>query len=255
MRKLCVIGIGAGDPDYVTVQAVKALNRVDVFFVVEKGPAKDDLVRLRRDICERYIEDPSSYRVVTVDDPERDRAAPSYAPAVEAWREQRMALYEQLIEHELGEDETGGFLVWGDPSLYDGTLVMLDAILRRGRVSFDHEVIPGISAVSALAARHRVALNRVGEAIQITTGRRLATAPAGDVANVVVMVDGESAFTKVAGDGVHIYWGAYLGTDDEILVSGPLHERGADIERIRSEAKSRKGWMFDTYLLRRNTVE
>jgi len=38
MKKLLVIGVGAGNPDYITMQAVKALNRVDVFFLMDKGP-------------------------------------------------------------------------------------------------------------------------------------------------------------------------------------------------------------------------
>ena len=61
MRKVFVIGIGAGNPDYVTVQAINALNEVDVFFVMDKGHEKEDLVRLRREICERYIKN-KSYR-------------------------------------------------------------------------------------------------------------------------------------------------------------------------------------------------
>ena len=52
MRRVFVIGIGAGNPDYVTVQAINALNEVDVFFVMDKGHEKEDLVRLRRE-CER----------------------------------------------------------------------------------------------------------------------------------------------------------------------------------------------------------
>jgi precorrin-6A synthase len=44
-----------------------------------------------------------------------------------------------------------------------------------------------------------------------------------------------------------IYWGAYLGTEDEILVSGNLRELADDIERMRKEAKARKGWIMDTY--------
>ena len=55
MKKLLVIGIGAGNPDYITMQAVKALNQVDVFFLMDKGQSKDKLIELRRDICERYI--------------------------------------------------------------------------------------------------------------------------------------------------------------------------------------------------------
>ena len=50
MKRLLVIGIGAGNPDYITLQAVKALNRVDVFFLMDKGPHKDKLIDLRRDI-------------------------------------------------------------------------------------------------------------------------------------------------------------------------------------------------------------
>jgi precorrin-6A synthase len=74
MRRMLLIGIGAGDPQYVTQQAVRALNEVDVFFVMEKGEEKDDLVALRREVCERFIED-ESYRIVAVRDPERDRTA------------------------------------------------------------------------------------------------------------------------------------------------------------------------------------
>ncbi|HTE80822.1 MAG TPA: SAM-dependent methyltransferase, partial [Reyranella sp.] len=51
MKKILIIGIGAGDPDFVTMQAVKALNTVDVFFILEKGAAKDGMMELRREIC------------------------------------------------------------------------------------------------------------------------------------------------------------------------------------------------------------
>ena len=57
MRKLFIIGIGAGDPDYVTIQAIKALNRADVLFVVDKGQEKDELVKLRTEICERFVDE------------------------------------------------------------------------------------------------------------------------------------------------------------------------------------------------------
>ena len=43
MRTIYVIGIGAGDPEHLTVQAIAAMNRVDVFFIIDKGAAKDDL--------------------------------------------------------------------------------------------------------------------------------------------------------------------------------------------------------------------
>lgn len=48
VRRIHVIGIGAGDPDYVTAQAVRALNDTEVFFAMDKGEAKSDLPALRR---------------------------------------------------------------------------------------------------------------------------------------------------------------------------------------------------------------
>ena len=249
MRKIFVIGIGAGNPDYITVQAINALNEVDVFFVMDKGEEKEDLVRLRKDICERYIKD-KSYRFVETADPPRDRMPSSYEPAVRAWHEQRADIYERLIEN-LGDGECGGFLVWGDPSLYDSTLRIIDQIVARGRVTFAYEVIPGISAVQALAARHRIALNRIGGSVHITTGRKIAEGLPKDVDDAVVMLDGDCAFKTIDDPDIDIYWGAYLGTEDEILASGPLREQANDIERVRAEAKKRKGWIMDTYLLRR----
>lgn len=249
MRKLFVIGIGAGNPEYITVQAINALNQVDVFFVMDKGEEKDDLVRLRKEICERYIKD-RSYRFVETADPPRDRTPSSYKPAVQAWHEQRAEIYERLIEG-LGEGECGAFLVWGDPSLYDSTLRIIDRIVARGRVTFGYEVIPGISAIQALAARHRIALNRIGRSVHITTGRNIAEGLPGTIDDAVVMLDGDGAFKTIADPGIDIYWGAYLGTGDEILASGPLREQAGEIERVRAEARKRKGWIMDTYLLRR----
>ena len=250
MRKVLIIGIGAGNPDYVTVQAINALNEVDLFFMTDKGSEKDDLVRLRRDICERYIKD-KPYRIIDVEDPERDRAAAEYESGVRAWHEQRLGIYEKLIGQELGEEECAGFLVWGDPSLYDSTLRMIERIRARGTVAFEYEVIPGITSVQALAARHRITLNRIGQSIHITTGRKLAEGLPDDIGDVVVMLDAGCSFKSIGDPEMDIYWGAYVGTDDEILVSGKLRERMHDIERIRSEAKARKGWIMDTYLLRK----
>jgi precorrin-6A synthase len=250
MRKVFVIGIGAGNPDYVTVQAINALNEVDVFFVMDKGAEKDDLVRLRKDICARYIKD-RSYRTVETADPPRDRNAPSYEAGVRAWHAQRVAIYERLIEQELGDGECGAFLVWGDPSLYDSTLRIIDQIIAKKTVAFEYEVVPGISSVQALAARHKIALNRIGRSVHITTGRKISEGLPDDIDDVVVMLDADCSFKTIDDPGVDIYWGAYIGTDDEILVSGNLRERMQEIERIRREAKEKKGWIMDTYLLRK----
>ena len=64
------------------------------------------------------------------------------------------------------------------------------------------------------------------------------------------MLDGDCAFKTVKDSNADIYWGAYVGTPDEILLSGKLADRSAEIERVRSEARERHGWIMDVYLLR-----
>ena len=248
MRRLSIIGIGAGNPDHITIQAIKALSSVDVIFLIGKGNDKEDLAQLRKDICARYITKP--YRIVEAQDPERDRAPANYEAAVTDWHVLRAAIYERMIREELSDGQHGAFLVWGDPSLYDSTLRIVDQVAAMKTVMFELDVIPGITSVQALAARHKIALNRIGGPIHITTGRLLAKGMPAD--DVVVMLDGDCAFKNVKDAGVDIYWGAYVGTADEILISGTLRERGPEIEKIRSDARARHGWIMDTYLLRTN---
>jgi precorrin-6A synthase len=251
MRKLFVIGMGVGNPEHLTLQAIRALNQVDVIFVMDKGALKDDLVRLRKEICARHIRE-RVYRVVEAPDVQRDPTIASYNARVDAWHEQRAGIYERMLTDELAADGCGAFLVWGDPSLYDSTLRILEQIARRGALAFEYAVVPGISSVQALAASHRIVLNRIGGSVQIVTGRQLAAhgMPV-DARDVVVMLDGECAFERVEADDVDIYWGAYLGTPHEILVSGNLKQRSSEIVRLRSEARARHGWIMDIYLLRK----
>jgi precorrin-6A synthase len=106
--------------------------------------------------------------------------------------------------------------------------------------------------VQALTARHRIPLNRVGRPFQVTTGRRLAEGFPDGVDEVVVMLDADCSFRHLRDEGLEIHWGAYLGMQDEILVSGPLPEVADEIVRRRAEARERKGWIMDAYLLRRD---
>lgn len=251
MRKIFIIGIGAGNPDYITVQAINALNQVDVFFLTDKGQEKQDLLRLRKLICQRYVNN-KSHRTVEIEDPRRDRAGACYEESVKAWHAERAIVYEKMIRHELGENQCGAFLVWGDPSLYDSTLRIIGGIAAECAVEFEYEVIPGISSIQALTARHRIALNRIGGSVQVTPARRLCQEFPADVEDVVVLLDGECAFKKVKDGEVDIYWGAYLGTEDEILIAGNLQQCRDEIERVRAQARARKGWIMDTYLLRKS---
>ncbi|MGE8406656.1 MAG: precorrin-6A synthase (deacetylating) [Pseudomonas sp.] len=244
MKHLLLIGIGPGNPRQITLEAIDALNRADVFFVLDKHQDNDDMLHLRKQMLADLVTRP--YRLVQVDDPRRDGEAGDYLGAVRDWHRQRATLYGRLLADELRDGECGAFLLWGEPGLYDSTLRILELVEGE---AFSLEVIPGISSVQALAARHRIPLNRIGEPLQILPGRRLAEQQRID--NLVVMLDGRCAFAELHDPDLHIYWGAYLGSPDELLISGPLQAVKARILAEREQARARKGWIMDTYLLRR----
>ena len=160
MKTLLLIGIGAGDPEHITVQGINALNRANVLFVLDKGQATEDLVRMRLQICQRYIREPG-YRVVQVNDPQRDSSTACYTDGVEDWHQQRAEVFTHLIEDQLADGECGAFLLWGDPGLYDSTLRILDRVRAGGCSDFEHEVIPGIRPwPRAIALRSTLSASR-----------------------------------------------------------------------------------------------
>ncbi len=250
MKTILIIGIGAGDPDYLTVQAVKALNRADVFFLMDKGAAKAKLRALREEICRRHIAPGHPHRFVEAPSPPRDTRPSDYRASVDELNSAKQAVFEQMIA-DMKDGETAGILVWGDPMLYDSTIRNLEAISATGNGQISLEVIPGITAIQALAARHGIPLNRIAEPVLVTTGRRLADGLPKGVDSAVVLLDGEDTYRRFAGANMEIYWGAYLGTPDEILIAGKLDEVVDEIHRRRSEARREHGWIMDTYLIRR----
>ena len=253
--EVLVIGIGTGNPDHLTQEAIGALNRVDVFLVADKGPDKGDLVELRDEICRTFIGS-DGYRFVEVVGPprgaDRDRDAAAYRAGVDSWHRRRAERYAEVIRSELGDQGVVGFLVWGDPAFYDSTIRIVD-LIRRSGTELELTVIPGISSVQLLAARHKIVLNRVGHPVHLTTGRRLLAEYDPALGDVLVMLDGDLACAGLAADqpDLEIFWGAQLGLPDEALLSGRLPEVLDDIRTTRSTIRARRGWVMDTYLLRR----
>jgi precorrin-6A synthase len=146
--------------------------------------------------------------------------------------------------------------VWGDPSLYESTLAIVKELVAKELVAaspteISVRVIPGISSVLALAAAHQIPLNRQGRAVVIEPARLLAAGMPEGTDDVVAMLDGHQTFASIDPEGLDIYWGAYLGSPDQILIHGDLATVREEILKVRAEAVERKGWIFDTYLIRR----
>lgn len=244
-----VIGVGMGDARHLTAEAADAIRSVDLFLILEKGSAADELASLRRDLCES-VAGQDSCRFVQVPDPPRDRSADGYVHAVQEWTEARGAALLAAMESHLLPGQTAGILAWGDPAFYDSTLRVLEDGRRSGRLEV--EVVPGVSSIQMLAAAHRMSLTRVGRPLHITTGRRLAEEglpPGCD--DVVVMLDGDCSFRHLDPDGLRIYWGADLGGPHQVLVAGDMAEVTDTIAARRAEVRARRGWVMDTYLIRR----
>jgi precorrin-6A synthase len=250
VRKLLIIGIGSGNPEHMTVQAINALNRADVLFIPTKGEKKTELAEVRREICARYVTRADS-RTVEFAVPVRRTEGVSYDGSVDDWHARIAEIYERLIDGELTEDGTGAFLVWGDPMLYDSTIRIVERVKARGKVAFDYDVLPGITSLQALCASHRIPLNLVGKPVEITTGRRLSESFPKRSQTSVVMLDGEQAFQRIDDPDAEIYWGAYLGTPDEIVISGRLADVKDEILATRARERQRMGWIMDIYLLRK----
>ena len=253
MRKILVIGICAGNPEHMTVQAINALNRADVLLIPLKGDEKAFLADARHDICDRFLTNPAC-RILDYAVPVRN-ADGVYEDGVRDWHHAIAAIYERTLVNDLAEDQTLGLLVWGDPMLYDSTLRIIDHVRAAGRIAFEMEVIPGITSVQALCAGHGIALNRIGLPVEITTGRRLSEGWPASTRDALVMLDGVQAFNTVQDPEAEIWWGAYLGTPHEILLSGRLAEVADTITETRRKARADHGWIMDTYLIRRPTAE
>ena len=216
MRTILVIGIGMGNPEQVTLEAIRAMNRADVFFVVDKGPAAAELNRLRAAILARHVAHP--HRIVTIDDPPRDRAASDYAGAVGDWHAARDSVRRLLSQFgTLGIGETLGGVIESLPSLAaelgkPAPVVHID--------SHGHRVRSEIAATLKNVFMHLLR-NSVDHGIETSDERRAAgKAPAGTIDIAVDVGNGALRFV--------------LGDDG----------RGLALDRIRGIARER-GWIDD----------
>lgn len=247
MTELFLIGIGTGNPDHLTLQAIKALNSTDLILIPRKGAGKADLADLRRSICADVLTNPAT-RIVEFDLPVRDEAIPDYLDRVEDWHDRIAEIWAETIAASPAPRAKVALLVWGDPSLYDSTLRIAARLSPAPAVT----VIPGITSLQALTAAHAIPLNALAGPVTITTGRRLRDHgwPEG-ASRIAVMLDGDCAFQTLPPKGVTIWWGAYVGMPLQTVIAGPLAETTPQIIKTRAALRAEHGWLMDIYLLER----
>lgn len=251
MINLILVGIGTGNPDHLTLQAIKALNGADLVMIPEKGESKADLAELRRSICADVLTNPAT-RIVSFDLPVRDETTIDYRKRVDDWHDAIAGVWKDTILAEIGPNGRVALLVWGDPSLYDSTLRIAERVARQLPLTL--EVIPGITSLQALTAAHAIPINEIGAPFIVTTGRRLRDEgwPA-RVDTLAIMLDGDCSFRAIDPTGISIWWGGYVGMTEQIILSGPLADMSDKIAETRAKARADHGWIMDIYILRRQT--
>ncbi len=250
MIDLLLIGIGTGNPDHLTLEAVKMLKSADLILLPLKGGGKSDLADVRREIISQHVVSPPT-QVVEFEMPVRDASTPNYREGVDAWHDAIAEAWQRQIASVLPEGKGRvALLVWGDPSLYDSTLRI--AARLEHVLPLSVQVVPGLTSVQLLTSVHRIPLNEIGASVLITTGRQLRDKGWPDgVDTLVVMLDGDCSFTTVEPKGVSIWWAAYLGLPQMRALNGPLETVQDEIVEARRKARAENGWIMDIYILRR----
>jgi precorrin-6A synthase len=90
---LKLIGIGTGNPEHLTLQAIREMRSCDLILVPRKGEEKGELAETRRRICAEHLGEAT--RIAQFDMPVRDETIASYRDRVDAWHD---AIAERWLE-------------------------------------------------------------------------------------------------------------------------------------------------------------
>jgi precorrin-6A synthase len=245
VKQLFLVGIGTGNPEHLTLQAIRTLNAVDVILIPRKGDGKADLAELRRTICADVLTNPAT-RIVEFDLPIRNETTPDYVQRVEDWHDSIATVWTETLARAPGPQEKVALLVWGDPSLYDSTLRIAARLAPTPKVT----VIPGITSLQGLTASHAIPLNDLAAPFTVTTGRQLREKgwPKG-TNRIAVMLDGECSFQHIPQADVTIWWAAFVGMPNETILSGARAQTSQTIIETRKALRDQHGWVMDIYIL------
>ncbi len=153
--KLFGVGVGPGDPELITVKAVRAIKEADIIFT---AASSKNSYSLAVEIASPYIADTAVTRQLGF-------PMTKQSDTVEAaW-----IANAKEIAHELKQGKTAVFLTLGDPTTYS----TFGYILKKMKCIMpeaDIETIPGITSFHAAAARLNRILVEGEESLLITSG-------------------------------------------------------------------------------------
>ena len=242
VKKVYLIGMGPGNLKYLTLEAVDLIKRLPLFLIPLKSSKKTYLTEKRKEILYKIRKD-RNFKIVEIPFPERKRSF-QYKEAVISWRRKKAEILIKVLQKESTEEV--GFIIWGDPSIYDGHIEIFKDVQKQIPIEF--EIIPGISAFQILSAKHKIPLTRIAGSLLFTTPRGLKKFSE-IKENTVVFLDNYESYRKFNQKDLKIYWGAYLGTEKEVLLSGRLSEVKEKIIELRRKLRKENGWIMEIYFL------
>ncbi len=157
---LYAIGVGPGDPDFLTLKALKILKKIRFIFTAASGEKKKSLALT---IALPHLKN-------------KPEIIPLIFPMVrdktileEAWEKAALKVLSVLDK---GED--AAFVTLGDPSTYS-TFTYLHRVLTQKRPEVNVQIVPGITSFQAAAARVQIPLAEGEESLMIVSGAKGST--------------------------------------------------------------------------------
>jgi len=151
------VGVGPGDPELLTLKALRVIGECPVIAVPVSGRGTGGEGTIALEIIKKAIPDFEDKEIVRLDFPmTKDKAVLSESRRKAA----------QKVSNRLAQGKDVSFLTLGDPMLYS-TFAFLVPLVSVLVPRLDVRVVPGVTSVSAAAARAALPLVQADEKLLI----------------------------------------------------------------------------------------
>ncbi len=145
------VGVGPGDPELMTLKAVRIIENADVIAFPQKNNEQSQALKIAGAVCKNL---------------EKKELLPIYMPMTkdEALLKKSHAAAASEIEGCLLKGKSVAFLTLGDPSIYSTYIYIHKRILKLG---YEAEMISGITSFCASGAKLNISLAEKDELLHI----------------------------------------------------------------------------------------
>lgn len=151
MAKLYGLGVGPGDPELITIKAIRLMEECDIIAIPKSGQS----VNIAYTIVKGAISNLDEKNIIELDMPmTRDQ---------EKLKESHDLAAEQ-VKRWIDEGNNVAFLTLGDPSIYSTYAYIHNRVRDAG---YEVEIVPGIPSFCAVSARLNDSLTEAEEALHV----------------------------------------------------------------------------------------